>query len=212
MSISPSLSTLDITFFLPFGGDSSNKILIIKNLYNWCSSWFYDVETEEELNISVKEFFIHVRSDEIFWKENQSIVEVKDDVQIEKDNDSIENTTSTGMNREETSGPHLVKYAKDYLSRNDVKTITEFVQTNLLHKKRLFAKCFYMHTRHFEERTTNPVEQQNAANKSGWTKTAPSMSLDTSAKKMVMKSRSTQLEKGTRYCLDVDKSNLWSKS
>ena len=27
-----------------------------------------------------------------------------------------------------------------------------------------------------------------------------------------MKSRSTQLEKGTRYCLDVDKSNLWSKS
>ena len=38
------------------------------------------------------------------------------------------------------------------------------------------------------------------------------MLLDTSAKKMVMKSRSTQLEKGTRYCLDVDKSNLWSKS
>ena len=69
-----------------------------------------------------------------------------------------------------------------------------------------------MHTRYFQEKTTNPVEQQNAANKSGWTKTAPSMSLDTSAKKMVMKSRATQLEKSTKYCLNVDKSNLWSNS
>ena len=91
----------------PLGGDSSNKNSIIKNLYNWCSTWFCYVETEEELNISVKEFFIHVRSDDVSFKDNVSCVE--------------ENG--------------IVRYATDYLSKSDVKKISEFVQTNLLHKK-----------------------------------------------------------------------------
>ena len=70
--------TLEIS---SLGGNSSNKILFIKNLYNWCSSWFYDIETEDELNISVKEFFIHVRSDEVFYNKNKSIVLITEKTQ-----------------------------------------------------------------------------------------------------------------------------------
>ena len=47
----------------------------------------------------------------------------------------------------------------------------------------MFARCYYFDLRTYEEATTNPVEQQNSANKTGYKKTAPNMNIMTSAKK-----------------------------
>ena len=130
-------------------------------------------------------------------------------------NESIfaENNTNDTVLKDKTEDDNCIKFtAKDYLTKTDVGIITEFIQTKLLHKKHMFARCYYMQTRHFEERTTNQVEQQNSANKVGYRKVKPSLNLEKSARKMNMKSRATHMEKDVQYCMNVDKSTLWSKS
>ena len=130
-------------------------------------------------------------------------------------NESIlaETNANETVQKDKTEDDNCIKYtAKDYLTESDVGIITEFIQTKLLHKKHMFARCYFMKTRHFEERTTNPVEQQNSANKVGHRKVKPSLNLEKSARKMNMKSRATHVEKDVQYCINVDKSSLWSKS
>ena len=90
--------------------------------------------------------------------------------------------------------------------------IVEFIKSNLLDKKEMFAKCYYLDVRSYEENTTNPVEQQNSANKTGHIKTKPNMSLKASAVKLTLKSRSSINEKNISHCSLIDNSSLWSKS
>ena len=246
--------------------NNSNKLKILEHIYKWLSSWFHYIETIAELNNSVTELFMYMRSSEVVYSKNTSIKKHSTPVtstvcpdsippaitsnslgsdelltlavskEIKKNSTPVTSTVypdsilpaiasnslgsdellsqavSKEMKKTNGSSPEIKNCSKDLFSVGEINIITEFIQTKLLHKKLMFARCFYMETRHFEERTTNLVEQQNSANKVGFRKTKPSLSLANSAKKMTMKSRATHIEKDVRYCMNVDKSNLWSNS
>ena len=51
---------------------NSNKINILEVLYNWCTSWFTEIETEQELDYSVQEFKIYIRSHEVIYDKDAS--------------------------------------------------------------------------------------------------------------------------------------------
>ena len=46
---------------------NSRKIKILGNIYKWCSSWFYTIESEEEFQMSIKELFIYIRSSDVLF-------------------------------------------------------------------------------------------------------------------------------------------------
>ena len=46
---------------------NSRKIKILDNIYKWCSSWFYTIESEEEFKMSIKELFIYIRSSDVVF-------------------------------------------------------------------------------------------------------------------------------------------------
>ena len=185
--------------FTGYGDKNSNKIKILEILYNWCTSWFTEIETEEELDYSVQEFKLFIRSADVIYDKDKSKTSKK---HLEDDCGSLKDDTEQNM---------LLR-PSDYLTVTQVGTIMEFITTHLLDKKHMFARCYYFDLRTFEEATTNPVEQQNSANKTGYKKTAPNMNIMTSAKKMTQKSRSTHLEKNIQYSTMIDESNLWSNS
>ena len=81
-----------------------------------------------------------------------------------------------------------------YLSLTERDKIVEFIQTSVLSNKHMFAKCYYMDIRSYEENTTNPVEQQNSSTKTGFASTKPNQSLESSAKKLTKKSRSVNAD------------------
>ena len=56
--------------FNGYGDKNSNKTLEI--LYNWCTSWFTEIETEEELDYSVQEFKMFIRSAEVIYDKDKS--------------------------------------------------------------------------------------------------------------------------------------------
>ena len=58
--------------FTGYGAKNSNKINILKVLYNWCTSWFTEIETEQELDFSVQEFIIFIRSPEVIYDKDKS--------------------------------------------------------------------------------------------------------------------------------------------
>ena len=185
--------------FSGYGDKNSNKIKILEILYNWCTSWFTEIESEEELHISVQEFKTFIRSPEVIYDKDE----------CKKKSQQLKEGSCSLLDGSEEL---ITLQSSDYLTLLQVASIIEFITTQLLDKKHMFARCYYFDLRSYEEATTNPVEQQNSANKTGHKKTAPNMSIMTSAKKMTQKSRSTHLEKNVEYCTMIDESNLWSNS
>ena len=57
--------------FSGYGDKNSNKIKILEVLYNWCTSWFTEIESEEELDISVQEFKSFIRSPEVMYDKDE---------------------------------------------------------------------------------------------------------------------------------------------
>ena len=143
--------------FTGYGDKNSNKIKILEILYNWCTSWFTEIETEEELDYSVQEFKIFIRSAEVIYDKDKSKTTNK---HLQEDCGSLQDDTE-----------HiLLLRPSDYLTVTQVASIMEFITTHLLDKKHMFARCYYFDLRSFEEATTNPVEQKNSANKIGYKK------------------------------------------
>ena len=156
--------------FTGYGAKNSNKINILKVLYNWCTSWFTEIEIEQELDYSVQEFKIYIRSHEVIYDKDAS----------NKNNEKFQEGCSS---LQDDTEEFILLQPSDYLTLTQVTSIIEFVTTQLLDKKNMFARCYYFDLRTYEEATTNPVEQQNSANKTGYKKTAPNMNIMTSAKK-----------------------------
>ena len=130
---------------------------------------YNSVETISEFEQSTRELFIYIQSSTV----SKSCT---------NENDTYSQGSSTSNK-------------KDYLSLTERDKIVEFIQTSVLSNKHMFAKCYYMDIRSYEENTTNPVEQQNSSTKTGFASTKPNQSLESSAKKLTKKSQSVNESK-----------------
>ena len=186
--------------FSGFGKKSPEKKKILDIIYHWCTSWFVNVETIEELEISCSDLFKYIEKNTVSKKDKQkeTIIQKNDlherSLCLEVKSPSQQCILPLDESVSSTV-PVKDKVQIKLLTQDESMKIVEFIKSNLLDKKEMFAKCYYLDVRSYEENTTNPVEQQNSANKTGHIKTKPNMSLKASAVKLTSKSRSSINEK-----------------